>query len=63
MRKEKCKYNIMNITILCHGTSKTRRKKNEVVCPDQVTTQIGETGHVNLELEAFEKSHYVNKDD
>lgn len=53
----------MNITILCHGTSKTRRKKNEVVCPDQVTTQIGETGHVNLELEAFEKSHYVNKDD
>ncbi|PFX29298.1 hypothetical protein AWC38_SpisGene5941 [Stylophora pistillata] len=30
---------------------------------DQITTQIGETGHVNLELEAGEKSHDVDKDD
>lgn len=36
---------------------------DEVVCPDQVTTQIGETGHVNLELESCEKSHYADKDD
>lgn len=60
MRKEKCKYNIMK---RLPWNFKNTKEKNEVVCPDQVTTQIGETGHVNLELEAFEKSHYVNKDD